>query len=90
MFGPMGAEMTDMDERRTEARCRVDQDGLITLDEHTSVGCVIHDISATGIKITLPNAKDVPDTFLLMASYLGEQVYRVVWRTDEMIGAKFA
>lgn len=86
----MGAEMTDMDERRTEARWRVDQDGLISLDEHTSMGCLIHDISASGIKITLPNAKDVPDTFLLMASYLGDQVYQVVWRTDEMIGAKFA
>jgi hypothetical protein len=86
----MGVEMTDMDERRTEARCHVDQAGLITLDEHTSMGCLIHDISTSGIKITLLNAEDVPDTFLLMASYLGEQVYRVVWRTDEMIGAKFA
>ena len=81
--------MPDMDNRRTESRCRIDQPGLITLDEHTSVGCLIHDISTHGIKITMPDATVVPMTFVLMASDLGEQLCTVVWRTDEMIGATF-
>ena len=78
-----------MDERRSQPRCRVDQNGLITVDEHTSMACLIHDISSSGIKITMPDAKAVPSTFLIMASYLGDQVCRVVWRNDEMIGAIF-
>ena len=79
-----------MDERRSEPRYRMDQSALITIDEHTSLGCLIHDISTHGVKITMPDASVVPVTFLLMASYLGDQVCKVVWRTDEMIGATFA
>jgi len=81
--------MPDMDDRRTESRCRVDQNGLITLDEHTTLGCLVHDISTHGIKITMPDASLVPTIFVLMASYLGEQPCVVKWRTDEMIGATF-
>lgn len=78
-----------MDDRRIKFRCLVDQQGLITVDEHTSLGCLIHDISTHGIKITMPDAAAVPMTFLLIASYLGEQVCKIAWRTDEMIGATF-
>jgi hypothetical protein len=85
----MREEMTDMDERRSQPRSRVDQNGLITVDEHTSMACLIHDISAGGVRITMPDAKVVPTTFVLMATYLGDHVCRVVWRTDEMIGAMF-
>lgn len=85
----MCAEMAVMDERRTEPRYLVDQSALISVDEHTSLECLIHDISTQGIKITMPDASVVPSTFFLMASYLGDQVCKVVWRTDEMIGAKF-
>ena len=53
------------------------------------MACLIHDISAGGVRITMPDAKVVPTTFVLMATYLGDHVCRVVWRTDEMIGAMF-
>jgi hypothetical protein len=78
-----------MDERFTEFLWHIDQQGLITVDEHTSLGCLIHDISSHCIKITMPDAAAVPMTFVLIASYLGEQVCKIAWRTDEMICATF-
>ncbi|KQO92012.1 hypothetical protein ASF33_17635 [Methylobacterium sp. Leaf92] len=81
--------MSYTEDRRSEPRIRVNDKGLITLDEHTSVGCFVHDVSAGGVKITLLDAKAVPSTFVLSAPDLGEKVCAIVWRTDEMIGAKF-
>jgi hypothetical protein len=81
--------MSYFEDRRSEPRIRVNERGLVTLDEHTSAGCFVHDISTGGVKITLLDAKAVPDTFVLSAPDLGVKVCNVVWRTDEMIGAKF-
>ncbi|WP_110351857.1 PilZ domain-containing protein [Methylobacterium sp. B4] len=81
--------MSYIENRRSEPRTRVNEGGLITLDEHTSIGCFVHDISAGGIKITLLDAISVPNTFVLIAPCVGDKVCQVVWRTDEMIGAKF-
>lgn len=85
----MCAEMAVMDERRTEPCYRVNQSALITVDKPTSMECQTHEMSIHNIKITMPDASVVPVTFLLMASYLGEYVCKIVWRTDEMIGATF-
>jgi hypothetical protein len=81
--------MTYVEDRRSEPRIRVNERGLVTLDEHTSVGCFVHDISTGGVKVTLLDAKTVPDIFVLSAPDFGVKVCNVVWRTDEMIGAKF-
>jgi hypothetical protein len=81
--------MTYIEDRRAEPRCHVNERGSITLDEHTSVGCFVHDVSTSGVKITLLDANAVPSIFLLIAPCLGAKVCNVVWRIDEMIGAKF-
>ncbi len=80
-----------MIERRVEERQRKDIAGLIAIDEHTTVPCIIYDLSASGVRLTLPETAQVPDTFLLHSACIaGTEVCRVVWRTDETLGAAFA
>lgn len=77
-------------ERRNEPRQRIGGDGSVALDEHTTIGCLVHDLSESGVRITLPDAAAIPEVFLLSASCLpAAAVCRVVWRNDEMIGARF-
>ncbi|SFK84312.1 PilZ domain-containing protein [Methylorubrum salsuginis] len=77
-------------ERRIDPRHRVGEGGTVALDEHTTIGCLVHDISASGVRITLPDASAIPEVFLLSASCLPEAaVCRVVWRDDETVGARF-
>ena len=79
-----------MTERRAAERMRSDAVGSIAVDEHTSLACLIYDISDVGIRITLPQAETVPARFVLDAPCLGDaRVCRVAWRTDESIGAQF-
>ncbi len=64
--------------------------GLIAIDEHTSIGCLIHEVTAGGVEITVPDASVVPDVFMLTAMRLAStKVCRTLWRTDETIGARF-
>ncbi|GJE75212.1 PilZ domain-containing protein [Methylorubrum suomiense] len=85
-----GRTMLTSAEQRAEPRLRVGEAGLIALDEHSSVGCLVHDVSNGGVRITLPDAAIIPDVFLLVASCLpAATVCRVIWREDEMIGARF-
>lgn len=77
-------------ERRIEPRHRVGEGGTVALDEHTTIGCLVHDISASGVRLTLPDASAIPEVFLLSAPCLpATAVCRVVWRDDETIGARF-
>lgn len=67
-----------------------DQAGLIALDEHTSIGCLIHDITAQGVELTVPDASIVPDVFMLTASSPESiKVCHTLWRSDETIRARF-
>ncbi len=82
--------MTTSAERRIAPRHRVGEGGTVALDEHTTIGCLVHDLSANGVRITLPDAAAIPEVFLLSASCLpADAVCRVVWRDDETIGARF-
>ena len=82
--------MLTSEDRRIEPRHRVGESGSVALDEHTSIGCLVHDLSASGVRITLPDAAAIPAVFLLSASCLpAAAVCHVVWRNDEMIGARF-
>ena len=62
---------------------------VIAVDEHTSVACMIDDTTLTGLKLTLLDAAEVPNTFVLL---LGAtmRVCSIVHRTDEEIEARFA
>ena len=61
-----------MTERRAAERMRSDAVGSIAVDEHTSLACLIYDISDVGIRITLPQAETVPARFVLDAPCLGD------------------
>ncbi|QIJ77300.1 PilZ domain-containing protein [Methylobacterium sp. NI91] len=64
--------------------------GLIAVDEHTSIGCWVHGISAQDIEITVPDTSLIPDVFMLTSSPLDPlKVCCTLWRTDETIGARF-
>ena len=77
-------------ERRATQRKRTDGTGSISIDEHSSVGCIVYDISENGIRVTLPDAGVVPSVFVLTAPFLDKTfVCEVAWRNEESIGAKF-
>lgn len=76
-------------ERRTAPRQRSQEDGLIVVDEHTTLACMLYDRSDTGVRLTMLDARAVPDTFVLIARCLGvAHVCSVAWRSDETIGAR--
>lgn len=79
-----------MFERRIDIRHRVDDVGSIAVDEHTSLACIVYDLSGVGVRLTLPDTALVPETFVLTAPYIeGARICRVAWRDDETIGARF-
>ena len=79
-----------MEQCRATPRYRANEGGLIALDEHISVACMVHDQSLHGVRLTMLDTSFVPSAFTLAAACLGEtQVCRVEWRTDKMIGAWF-
>lgn len=76
-----------MTERRTEDRTRLNISGLILVDEHRTLPCIISDRSATGIRVTSPSAEELPDTFILTVDDTGEAlVCRAAWRKVDQIG----
>lgn len=79
-----------MDDRRIASRLRVDERASIAVDEHTSIACLIFDLSREGLRIVAPEVHAVPPVFLLSAPRFREaQVCTVVWRKGEEIGARF-
>ncbi|MCJ2023520.1 PilZ domain-containing protein [Methylobacterium sp. J-067] len=78
-----------MIERRALPRTRLDVPGRICLDEHRSVSCLVYDRSERGVRVTLPEADLIPDTFLLEIEQAPTFfVCRLVWRKGEEIGAQ--
>ena len=76
-----------MMERRAEDRTRLAISGMILVDEHRTVPCIVSDRSATGIRVTLPNTEDLPDVFILTFDDTGEAlVCRAAWRKVDQIG----
>ncbi|GBU16517.1 MULTISPECIES: PilZ domain-containing protein [Methylobacterium] len=79
-----------MQDRRAAPRHRVDESAVIAVDEHRSIACLVYDISASGVRLTMPDTSDVPETFLLSSRHLADaRVCVAVWRTAEEIGAAF-
>ena len=64
-------------ERRVAQRERTDGTGSISIDEHSSVGCIVYDVSENGIRVTLPDAEIVPTVFVCK----GRTNSRPLWRS---------
>ncbi|AWN38999.1 PilZ domain-containing protein [Methylobacterium radiodurans] len=63
---------------------------MIAVDEHTSLPCLIYDLSEHGVRLVSLDATCVPEVFLLAATRFPEpRVCRAVWRGAEEIGARF-
>jgi hypothetical protein len=80
----------------SHAECRFDttsaagEAGLIAVDEHTSIGCWVRGISAQDVEIIVLDTSVVPDVFMLTSSPMETvAVCRTLWRTDEVIGARY-
>ncbi|WP_245516565.1 PilZ domain-containing protein [Methylobacterium segetis] len=69
----------------------MDEPGFIALDEHSSMGCIVYDVSNIGVRVTMLETKQVPDVFFLSSPSLGPgRVCRTAWRKADEIGAFFA
>ena len=75
-------------ERRSEVRSLVDEVGTIVIDEHTSIPCVVYDLSGSGVHLTMLSTAEVPDTFILDGPSVASRICEVVWRTDESLGVE--
>ncbi len=77
-----------MIERRAQTRIRLDMPGRICLDEHRSLSCLVYDQSEGGVRVTLPDADLIPETFLLeLHGAPSFYICRTMWRKGEEIGA---
>jgi hypothetical protein len=81
-------EQTTMLERRRSERFLVNDAGSIAVDEHTTIPCVVYDLSDAGVRLTMLTTQSVPDSFLLHADCFGSGICDVAWRTEESIGAR--
>lgn len=77
-------------DRRLSPRERIDEIGSIAVDEHTSLPCIVYDLSQGGVRLTMPGTDAVPNTFVLTSPCIdGARICQVSWRDDETIGAQF-
>lgn len=64
--------------------------GFIAIDEHTFKGCVIHETTDLGAHLVMLDTGSVPNEFILYPiSFDRAQLCKIIWRTDESIGAWF-
>ena len=73
-------------ERRSEVRTLIDVAGTIIIDEHTTLPCVVYDLSESGVHLTMLSTTEVPNTFILDGPCVTSRICEVVWRTDESLG----
>ncbi len=75
---------------RQGKRVAFDHAGRVEAGPGASHACIVHDISARGARLLLPEAADVPETFTLSLDP-GEDRWacRVVWRRLGEVGIAF-
>lgn len=79
-------------ERRRAARQDMQWRGLIVDAAGAILGrCLMVNVSATGAKLLLAAAEDVPDSFVLILAKNGEvkRQCEVTWRAEKSIGVQF-
>ena len=78
-------------ERRQSPRRNLNATGWIRLDGGFATReCKIVDISTTGVRLVIPFAGRIPETFtLLFSKHAQGHRVRMIWRRVNQIGAKF-
>lgn len=78
-------------ESRRAPRRRVIKRGQIVFNRgHSTIDCVVRNISSRGARIEVPSVVGIPDAFLLVVPPSSSQPCRVVWRRFKEIGVSFA
>lgn len=79
------AEATGKDRRRARRLSHMQFASFIEL-EADKRDCLVSQVSETGARIEVPNARELPDEFVLHLSCKVPRRCRVMWRTDNAIG----
>lgn len=81
-----------INDKRKAARRPMRYAAWIALRPTQLHGCALYDISETGARIDVEDAKSVPDEFFLLLSGNGKarRKCRVVWRKPKQIGVTFS
>ncbi len=81
--------MTNDDQRKARRR-RISYRGRI-LDGGGPRACILCDVSATGARIRVMTAAELPDEFVLALSAQGipRRKCRIIWRNEKEVGVRF-
>jgi PilZ domain-containing protein len=78
-------------DRRKHFRVEWNQPATIyDLDRKLERPCILSDFSNGGAQITGVRANTIPDVFVLQITRSDNRRCRVLWRTDDTLGAEFA
>lgn len=80
-----------INEKRSARRQTLRYTAWLAVTAEQRIGCVVSDVSETGARIDVQDAKIIPDHFVLMLSSSGaaRRICRVVWRKPTQMGVKF-
>ncbi|MCF1503391.1 MULTISPECIES: PilZ domain-containing protein [Afifella] len=78
-------------EKRSEHRARALKSAKIVLnDRHSTIDCVVRDLSKGGAKLKVTNPVAVPESFeLLLESDNVMLKAEVIWRKGDQVGVQF-
>lgn len=83
--------MTDSDNRSGQRRRMLKQGRIVTNSGHSTIDCVVRDMSLGGARLKVENGLAVPALFeLLLVSEEARVPAEVVWRRPNEVGIRFA
>lgn len=75
-------------ERRVTPRHQGPEAGVILLERHSRVECIVRDFSPAGVGLLLPDAVSLPVEFDLIFNHVTRHCV-AVWRRLDRMGLKF-
>lgn len=82
--------MTEAENRRRAPRETIDQVATITLNDRSTLPCVLLDISDLGARLKVSNVDRLPAAFSLRIESQARDLWCVVvWCNDDQIGVAF-
>jgi hypothetical protein len=80
----------DAPERRSSQRKRTLKGARIVFNAgHSTIECVVRNLSDTGAKLQISSVIGIPDSFELLLSDNSRRQCRVAWRTLQEMGVAF-
>jgi hypothetical protein len=91
-FPALGSAVAKVDgDARTASRPRTLKAGIVAfIDRHSTLPCIVRNVSATGARLRVEGSVKAPDTFELIIELDGLEVdCQVVWRKTPDVGVRF-